>query len=430
MGDGAMDTRQRSIYLKFLAIIVLPMFAMGLVIVFVATEAFTKSMRGEIEIELANLANTVVEAYDLIYPGDYTLVGEEQVAVLKGDKVISTQTELIDSIREKCDAHVSLFYFNTRIATTITDGEGNRLNHTVVNSKVEEDVVKGGKEHFYSNAMINHVRYYAYYVPLYNSDNKCIGMISVAKPYNEVQDKISKSISPIIYISIITMLVASIITVFYTKRIIGVIEKLRKYINKVSKGQLDSEPDITIINRNDEFGDIAASVSEMRNSLKEVVEIDSLTRVYNRRCGETKLKHTIENSRKQGVPFAIAIGDIDFFKKVNDTYGHECGDEVLKAVAKELKKLMVGKGYVARWGGEEFLMIFDKLNYDQSLIALNDIRREIENLQIEYNETFMKVTMTFGIVEGNTTVEIHHQIKIADDKLYVGKQKGRNVVIN
>ena len=223
---------------------------------------------------------------------------------------------------------------------------------------------------------------------------------------------------------------ASIITVFYTKRIIGVIEKLRKYINKVSKGQLDSEPDITIINRNDEFGDIAASVSEMRNSLKEVVEIDSLTRVYNRRCGETKLKHTIENSRKQGVPFAIAIGDIDFFKKVNDTYGHECGDEVLKAVAKELKKLMVGKGYVARWGGEEFLMIFDKLNYDQSLIALNDIRREIENLQIEYNETFMKVTMTFGIVEGNTTVEIHHQIKIADDKLYVGKQKGRNVVIN
>lgn len=425
-----MNTRKRSIYLKFLAIIVLPMFAMGLIIVFVATGAFTRSMHHEIEIELANLANTVVDSYDLIYPGDYSLVGKEQVAVLKGDKVISANTELIDGIREKCDVHVSLFYYNTRVATTITDGEGNRLNQTVVNLKVEEDVVKGEKESFYNNAMIDDVRYYAYYIPLYNSNNKCVGMVSVAKPYDEVQSKISKSILPIIIISIIAMIVAAVITIFYTRHIIGVIGKLRGYINKVANGKLDSEPDMEIVNRNDEFGDIAASVSEMRNSLKDLVEIDSLTRVYNRRCGETKLKHTIENSRKQGVPFALAIGDIDFFKKLNDTYGHECGDAVLKAVAKELKKLMVGKGYVCRWGGEEFLLIFDKVDYDRSLITLNDIRREIENLDIDYNETKMKVTMTFGIVEGNTTVEIHHQIKIADDKLYVGKQKGRNIVIN
>ncbi len=425
-----MDTRKRSIYLKFLAIIVLPMFAMGLVIVFVATEAFTKSMRGEIETELGNLANTVVDSYDLIYPGDYSLVGEEQVAVLKGDKVISTRTELIDSIREKCDAHVSIFYYNTRIATTITDLEGNRLNQTVVNLKVEEEVLKGGKESFYNNAMIDDVRYYAYYVPLFNSDNSCVGMISVAKPYNEVQTKINKSITPIVIISIITMLVASIITMLYTRRIIGVIEKIRKYLNKVSKGQLDSEPDITILNRNDEFADIAESVSQMRNSLKEVVEMDSLTKVYNRRYGELKLKQTIEDSKKQGIPFSIAIGDIDYFKKVNDTYGHECGDEVLQIVARELKKLMVGKGYVVRWGGEEFLMVFDKLDYDRSIIAINEIRREIEKLKIEYNDTDMSVTMTFGIVEGNTTVEIHHQIKIADDKLYVGKQKGRNRVVN
>ncbi|MBQ4069146.1 MAG: diguanylate cyclase [Lachnospiraceae bacterium] len=425
-----MDTHKRSIYLKFLAIIVFPMFAMGLIIVFIATGAFTRSMHHEIEIELANLANTVVDAYDRIYPGDYTLVGKEQVAVLKGDKVVSANTEFIDGIREKCDVHVSVFYYNTRVATTITDGKGNRLNQTVVNLKVEEDVVKGEKESFYNNAMIDDVRYYAYYIPLYNSNNKCVGMISVAKPYDEVQSKIGKSILPIIIISLITMIVAAIITMFYTKHIIGIIGKLRRYINKVASGKLDSEPDADIISRNDEFGDIAASVSEMRNSLKEVVEIDSLTRVYNRRCGEIKLKQTIENSKKQGIQFALAIGDIDFFKKVNDTYGHECGDEVLKAVAKELKKLMVGKGYVCRWGGEEFLFIFDKLDYDRSLIALNDIRSKIENLDIDYNETKMRVTMTFGIVEGNTTVEIHHQIKIADDKLYVGKQRGRNMVVN
>lgn len=425
-----MDTRKKSIYLKFLFIILLPMFAMGMLTLIVATKTFTKAMYNKTSTELANLANTVVDSYDLIYPGDYSIVGDEQVAVLKGDKVISTNMELIDSIRAKCDVHVSIFYYNTRIATTITDGKGNRLTQTVVNLKVEKEVLKKGKESFYDNAMINDIRYCAYYVPLINSDNKCVGMVSVAKPYNQVKTEVDKSVMSIVLISMLVMLVAAIITVIYTRKIIIIIGKLRKYIHKVSIGQLEHEPDMDILKRNDEFGDIASSVADMRNSLIELVEMDALTKVYNRRYGEIKLKQVIQISEKQGVPFSIAIGDIDFFKKINDTYGHECGDEVLKVVALELKKLMVGKGFVVRWGGEEFLFVFDKLDYDRSLIALNDIRREIESLKIEYNETYMNVTMTFGIVEGNTTVEIHHQIKIADDKLYAGKQKGRNVVIN
>ena len=66
--------------------------------------------------------------------------------------------------------------------------------------------------------------------------------------------------------------------------------------------------------------------------------------------------------KKSGIPFCVVLGDIDFFKKVNDTYGHDAGDEILKFVALELRRMMLGKGFATRWGGEEFLLVFDNMD--------------------------------------------------------------------
>ena len=129
------------------------------------------------------------------------------------------------------------------------------------------------------------------------------------------------------------------------------------------------------------------------------------------------------------MPFSICIGDIDFFKKVNDTYGHECGDEVLKEVAYNIKKAMLGAGYLSRWGGEEFLLIFDRVDFDKACEVLSELLNNIRDIEINYKGITVKVTMTFGIVEGNTKEDLHTQIKKADDKLYEGKISGRNKII-
>lgn len=418
-----------SIYVKFLIMTIVPMFLMGIIITSSASTTFTKAMHKEVKVELSNLANAVVDSYDLLYPGDYKMVGAKNVAIVKGDKVISTTTELIDKIKAKSGVEISVFYMNTRIATTIEDERYNHLVNTVANAKVVNEVIENKSGRFYNNAKIDGVAYYAYYVPLFNSDGSCVGMIGVAKSAKNIQKSIDGALISIILVAVVAMVVAAGFVSIYSKDILATLEAIRKYLNKVSTGKLNEELDQKITDRTDEIGDIGKAISGMRNSLQEMVEMDALTRVNNRRSGEEKLRSTYEESKRNGMPFSICIGDIDFFKKVNDTYGHECGDEVLKEVAYNIKKAMLGAGYLSRWGGEEFLLIFDRVDFDKACEVLSELLNNIRDIEINYKGITVKVTMTFGIVEGNTKEDLHTQIKKADDKLYEGKISGRNKII-
>lgn len=421
--------KKDSLYKKFIIMTILPMLFMGIIIISVSSKLFNDGIKGEIKVELANVANILNDTYDLLYPGDYSMVGEKNVAIVKGETVISTQTEMIDSIKEKSQVEVSLFYYNTRFLTTIEDEDGNRLIGTVVNSKVEEDVLKTGKPKFYDNAVIDNRIYYAYYAPLFNSDGSCVGMLAVTAPESQVKNIINDTLFPLIAVSVIVMIIAGLVIGMYSKKVIIVLEKIRKYLNYVSKGNFHEELDIEVMKREDELGEIGKSIASMTTSLKQLVEIDMLTGISNRRCGEQKLKETQKNLAEKGMDFTIALGDIDYFKKVNDAYGHQCGDEVLKSVANLLKKAVIGKGYVVRWGGEEFLIIFDKVSYKEAKKTLEMILDDIRNQVVNYNEQEVKVTMTFGVTKGSADEELHHQIKNADTNLYIGKEAGRNRII-
>ena len=127
--------------------------------------------------------------------------------------------------------------------------------------------------------------------------------------------------------------------------------------------------------------------------------------------------------------FSIAIGDIDFFKKVNDTYGHNCGDQVLTDLAKLFKEKTLGLGHVCRWGGEEFLFFFPGLNLDEASTLMDNIRLAISDLTIVYKDVSLHVTMTFGLEEYDYNSSPSEMVKHADDKLYYGKTHGRDTVI-
>lgn len=125
--------------------------------------------------------------------------------------------------------------------------------------------------------------------------------------------------------------------------------------------------------------------------------------------------------------------DIDNFKKVNDTYGHDAGDEVLKAIADILLTRQKGDEHfqACRWGGEEFL-IFYRPNHqdDDKIIAEFDkLRQEVEQRTVVYNEHNIKFTITTGLAFYHENLSVAEMIKIADDNLYEGKNTGKNVVI-
>ena len=176
-------------------------------------------------------------------------------------------------------------------------------------------------------------------------------------------------------------------------------------------------------------------IIHMQNALKarnkvldNLASLDPLTQLCNRRSMEPHLTHTLEVSRATGTPFSLILGDIDDFKHVNDTYGHEVGDKVLEKVAEILKNQMRDEDYVCRWGGEEFLLLIHA-NKEAAKAVGERIRSEVEHSIVTDGKYSLSVTMTFGVMDYAPGYSIEKLISLADENLYKGKQNGKNQVV-
>ena len=145
--------------------------------------------------------------------------------------------------------------------------------------------------------------------------------------------------------------------------------------------------------------------------------IDPLTLSFNRRCffeDIKKLPHNIHT---------LVMADIDYFKKINDTYGHDTGDLILKEFVNIIKEHIRKEDKIYRWGGEEFIVLFKNMTADQAMKKITKLKEKIEN----HNFNGIKITASFGIKEiiNSPTKE---DLKILDNALYVSKEKGRNKI--
>jgi len=158
--------------------------------------------------------------------------------------------------------------------------------------------------------------------------------------------------------------------------------------------------------------------------------LDPLTQVYNRRFLMTQGPREYKRAVRYGQPVSVLIGDIDFFKHVNDTYGHILGDQVLKEVsATLLNSIRVDIDWVARFGGEEFIVALPNTSAKNALLVAEKLRQEIEKQITHWNDHKVKVTISFGIAcsEGNSDSESFKDLlTIADERLYKSKASGRN----
>ncbi len=406
----------------------IPLLILGVLILIVGTHFFTKSMQKEIALELKYVAENTIAMLDLAYPGDYELVGDSSYRLFKGETDITSDYALIDRIKKSTNMDVTLFYQDTRIQSTILNKNGSRFIGNAASDVIMQDVFYGDNPHFYNNAMVNGITYFSYYVPLHNSDGSVVGMLFVGKPRTEVDQSIQQTLYPLIFAVLVTMGVIVLWISYYTRGLVNVLVKIRNFTAEVSAGNLDATLPKGTTSRNDELGDISESILTMQRSLRNMVEQDALTGLYNRRSADRKMRQVAEKASGSQTPFTIVIGDIDFFKKINDTYGHDCGDVVLKQVARLLKEQMRKNGFVARWGGEEFLLVFDHANTGETTQILEDILNRIRSLEIPYEEHTIRLTMTFGLAE-NDGSGLNELLRRADHKLYEGKSEGRNRII-
>ena len=406
----------------------LPLFLFGILVMILSYNRLSGIIFDEVENELANVARSTATLLDVAHPGDYVLKGDIAYWLYKGEYDLTDDYTLIDMVKKDTGYEVSLFYQDTRVLTTIRDIEDNRIIGTGAPSAVLADVLQTGEPKFYSNIIINAASYFAYYMPLHNSDGTVVGMIFVGKPSQKVKYSIQSSVYPLAMMIILALAIVIVCVYLYTKKFVHVLAQIRAFLSDVSSGNLTTELDVCVLSRNDELGDIGRSALSMQRSLRIMVEQDALTALFNRRSANRKLEQLIAKSKGQDTCFCAALGDIDFFKKVNDTYGHDCGDLVLKTISDIMRRHMFHCGFVSRWGGEEFLLVFDRMDLDTALKSLQELLDKIRNTEIAYQDQSLKITMTFGLTAFNDH-SMSQLIHDADEKLYQGKENGRNQIV-
>ncbi|MDX1810087.1 MAG: diguanylate cyclase [Sulfurospirillaceae bacterium] len=178
----------------------------------------------------------------------------------------------------------------------------------------------------------------------------------------------------------------------------------------------------------DENGNLTSFITigidnNAKKELEKLALVDKLTNLYNRRKIDEYLQFEIEKAKRHNKPLSIIIIDIDYFKKVNDTFGHQIGDEVLKKVAQIMIESTRTSDLCGRFGGEEFIIICTETDEQGALALAEKIRIEIENHKFDKVE---HLTASFGISTFKTDDNMETLLNRSDKALYMAKEKGRN----
>lgn len=413
---------------SLLRITVLPLILLGIVVIAYSSYHLAARVNQEVKTQLKDVARSAMYAFEREFPGEYHKDGEA-ATLYKGEKQVSDASEILEGYKGMFDIDLTIFYCDERVATTIRSESGKLIVGTKASEEVVEDVFMGRTEKFYENVNISSKSYFSYYRPVYDESGNCIGMLFAGKEVQYVRSSVLSGVFPVLIAMFLCVLAVVVIIWLYANKLIKCTRQLGEFLVKVEGGDLTTELGTDVAARDDELGSIGKSAVQMQSALRELIERDSLTKLYNRHYGEVWLRETQKEAGISGYPFYVSIGDIDFFKKFNDNYGHDCGDMVLRKVSGILDKWAKEKGYAVRWGGEEFLLILSGQTVEDAEAYVNQIADDIKKMEFIYGDRMMSVTMTFGVTDGDSRTNIDEIIKKADQALYEGKETGRAKVV-
>lgn len=289
----------------------------------------------------------------------------------------------------------------------------------------------------------------------YNSHYQ-FGILAV-QPRTQIENTRQLILRSMLYL-LIAVVLATLLAAAWLRLYIGrPLNHLIARMKQVHNGDLDAESNI---HRSDEIGLFASEFDLMRISLRQSIQeladhkasleetvkartqalqkanralklmshTDHLTGIPNRRDIMEKVHYEMFRAERTHKPFSFLFADIDKFKNFNDTYGHDCGDVVLKTVAQVMRSMLRKPDYIARWGGEEFLVVLPETSLENATLVADRIRIRVADTEFSYAGHIFKVTITLGVAQFDQRLGIEHSINLADKALYRGKEAGRNRV--
>lgn len=166
----------------------------------------------------------------------------------------------------------------------------------------------------------------------------------------------------------------------------------------------------------------------LEKHLKELSYVDGLTGVYNRRTFERRLVEEFTRHKRVDSALGLIIFDLDYFKNINDRYGHQFGDSVLQEVVKVCNNKLRTEDFLARYGGEEFVCLLINQNVEQAALVAERLRKSVENITITEGDVSIRTTISLGIADSKYCSNTDELLKAADEALYKAKNNGRNRV--
>ena len=212
-------------------------------------------------------------------------------------------------------------------------------------------------------------------------------------------------------------------TIYITRRFYIGDRPVLKHLRMKIKGINYNNEDVFIITIDD-----ISDLEEQKEKIKEMANLDYLTKLYNRRYFFDIAEKIFENSKREINNISVALVDIDHFKRVNDTYGHDAGDFVLSSFAHMLKNNLRKADVICRYGGEEFCILLVTKEKDDAFEVMDNLRKMVEKEVLIFNNEHIKFTFSGGICN-SVELSLNEMIKKADEKLYKAKESGRNKII-
>ena len=166
------------------------------------------------------------------------------------------------------------------------------------------------------------------------------------------------------------------------------------------------------------------SLRQLNIELEKTSLVDPLTELPNRRMIMKRLAQAFDGQQKEGL--SVAMIDIDYFKKVNDEFGHQVGDNVLIALGRLMESVVGDRGVIGRWGGEEFLVILTRQQFDDAVVLLELLRSKVSSYSHQIGDKTISTSVSIGMTEYQDKDTVDSLLLRADSALYSVKSKGRN----
>ncbi|MCX7921576.1 MAG: diguanylate cyclase [Clostridia bacterium] len=295
------------------------------------------------------------------------------------------------------------------------------------------------------------------FYPLNDVNGNIIAIIGIKEDISQLNNSKREFFYIFVGIFFCAIILSTVISFVISNKITKPIVFVAKSLSEIAQGtSINREKRIAVTSK-DEIADLINAfnqiqkleqenikrMKETQQKLKTLAELDGLTGAYNRRFFneyyELEVRRVLNHKKynpneKSNMNFGIAILDIDNFKKINDTYGHLVGDNILKQVVEKIREVLFTKDIICRYGGEEFIVIFTRTAKEGVIQAAEKIRSSIAESKFYFSENYPEGNITVSIgtasFEEDSSSESKDILKVADDRLLAAKAQGKNRVVH